>query len=118
MDDNSKDAAAAIDKAHRGRSRTAQLRTWIAALGVVEELRSLDYPLTRILIDVPATALGLASLYGLADVVQNGAAYTPLRSGGPGHVTAGESLLLYLLSIGGMGMAVATWLFVFFQDEP
>ena len=96
----------------------AQSKSWIEALGIIEEIRSIYYPLTRILVDVPATVLGLASLYGLADVLQNGHAYTPFRSGGPGPVTASEDLFLYLLSIAAMSLSVAASLFVFFRDEP
>ncbi|NDW06050.1 hypothetical protein [Jiella pacifica] len=106
------------DKPSTERSWATEFTSWFRALGVVEELRSIDYPMNRVLGDVAGTTVGLAGLYGLAHLAPNGCAYTPFRSTGSSCVMASESPLLFLLSIGGMGLAVSALLFVFFRDDP
>tara|TARA_R110002020_G_scaffold162064_1_gene347512 strand:+ start:148 stop:504 length:357 start_codon:yes stop_codon:yes gene_type:complete len=118
MDDDPMNDGAIIDNRLNERSWVAELKSWLEALGIGEELRSIDYPMSRILADVSGTMVGLAGVYGLAHVFQHGCVYTPFRSSGSSCVTASENPILFLSSIGAMGIAVGALLFVFFRDEP
>ncbi|MCE7027554.1 hypothetical protein [Jiella avicenniae] len=100
------------------RSRAAKGKSWFQALGIVEELRSIDYPIPRIFVDVSGTTLGLVGLYGLVHVARNGCVDVAFRASGSSCMTASENPFLYLLAICGMGVAMGALLFVFFRADP